>query len=148
MKNLVIKLLIISSLFACWACKVDNPSPYRQKWKAKTVKENNVVVYVEGGTNNIYPAYKNFRLNLSDTNLVVLNEFTGQAITGKWAIVGNGSGGKLLRLTQLLPEPAASGGVLEYVIKKEPSDEFILENSKPNPKTGNSKNEYVLVPDQ
>lgn len=145
MKTQFVALALLISCMVS-ACKPSNPSPYQRIWKASLVKENNLVVYSAGSVTNIYPGYSQFLLDLSSVNLARLTDYTGQTMTGKWVITADNAGSPLLRLTELLPEPALSGGTLDYTIRKEPGNEFILLNTKDNPKTGNTRNEYTLVP--
>lgn len=148
MKSAISRSITIFIVCFIFGCTPENISPYQRKWKAKTVKENGLVVYQEGQANNQYPGYKNFLIDLSDTEIVILTEYTGLPMTGKWSLIENTSSNSILRLSSLLPQPEGTGGTVEYIIKKAPSNEFILENAKANPKTGNSINEYTLVPAQ
>ena len=86
-KTIFFILILKAIIIAISSCNPVNPLPYQRKWKAKMVKENNTIVYDMGSNNNLYPAYQNFLLDLSDTSIVTLREFTGQSMTGNWRII-------------------------------------------------------------
>lgn len=129
------------------ACKKDEAKPMsesiRRVWKAKKVKQNDFVVYEHGVASNAIPGYINFRLNLSDPSKVILIEFNDDRFNGEWELVGT----QQLILSSLIPEPTFSGGTINYSLQVVNEDEIILTQSTPSIKTGNTINEYTLVPE-
>lgn len=113
-------------------------------WKARQVKEHNTVVYTEGAAGNLRQTYVRFRLDLSVPKVVTLTEVNGDVIKGTWTF---STDQKRLILQSLNPKPTGSDGSVEYFIVKGPAgSELGLTRLTESRKTGNSLNEYDLVP--
>ncbi|MBO9638738.1 MAG: hypothetical protein J7576_11245 [Siphonobacter aquaeclarae] len=113
-------------------------------WKAREVRESTTLVYVEGGTANIKPGYARFSLDLSNPPRAVLTDIDGKAITGTWTL---STDNKRLILSDLVPQPTGTVSIIEYDIRDEPTEsELHLERTAESRKTGNSLNEYRLIP--
>lgn len=113
-------------------------------WQAKQVKEGTTVVYTAGATSNVRPGYVNFRLNLSQADKAILTDLDGRPTTGTWSISPDN---QRLILENLTPKPSGSIGTVEFYITATPTEaELHLLRTSESRKTGNSVNEYLLVP--
>lgn len=137
-------ILLVCILFGCQPKKPE-PVNIRVIWKAKSVIENNVKVYELGATNNTRPAYEKFRLNLSATDQIIFTDLDGRKLTGLWALSPDN---QRLILTGLTPPPSESNGNIEFYIEKiTPGVEFKLKRTNESRKTGNTVNQYSLIPE-
>lgn len=146
MKNPLI--LIVVFLLGLYACQPKTPTPItdqlRKVWKANTVTEATVQVFLLGGTNNIKPGYVNFRLDLSQLDKASLTDVDGRLTTGTWTL---STDNKRLILNNLTPAPTNTGGTIEYYILKDPDGNTLnLERTAESRKTGNTVNQYELIP--
>lgn len=144
--KVIILLLVIAQ-----ACGKRNVSPTKNSFfngtfKAKEVKEGNTIVYKEGTTNNIIPGYKNYRITFSvltsGRRNVKLTEYSGEVFEGTW---NYDEATNILSFTNLLPRPAA--GTFAFVVDTAEEGLIVLTNSSPNPKTGDTINQYTLIPE-
>lgn len=124
----------------------DTPDSLLQSFKAQEVKEGTVVVFQLGGSGNIIPGYANYRLRFSKNTLggneVKLTEYSGETFEGTWVYDAAGS---KLTLTNLSPRPAA--GDMVFDVEKLEANSLVLLNTAPNPKTGETINRYMLIPE-
>ncbi|TAE36031.1 MAG: hypothetical protein EAZ70_11535 [Runella slithyformis] len=115
-------------------------------FKAKEVKEATLVVFREGAASNIIPGYSKYRITFLVTSSgrrnVKLTEYSGEVFEGTWSF---DEANKLLTFNNLSPRPAA--GNLAFNVDKLEKGTLILSNTKPNPKTGETLNQYSLVPE-
>ncbi len=142
-KKLTIYLVIgiISVLF--WTCKAPVPGPDLVKnWKADVVKENGLVVYQQGSASNIYPGYSKFKMSFGISK-IDFTEFTGELFTGVWELSADN---QKLTFSGLNPAPYGNEGVIEFTLISWHANRLVLKRDTPNPKTGNSSNEYTLIP--
>lgn len=140
---LALTVLISSS------CKKPNSKPVseiiRKVWTVNTVKENNTLVYTKGGASNIKTTYSKFKLDLSNAaqQTVRWTAIDDVTFVGNWTI---SSDNKKLTLTNLQPQPTGSNGTVEFNINGSPTEtQLNLTRTTPDPKTGNTTNEYQLV---
>lgn len=143
------KTLFVLIALACWHCQPKAVVPATEQigkiWKAQTVKENGVVVYQAGNTSNIRPSYVNFRLDLSKPNQVILTDLDGRKNTGTWLL---STDNKRLILQNLNPIPSETNGNIEFYVKNTPTETTLeLERTAESRKTGNTINQYVLIPE-
>lgn len=143
------KLPFILVALVCWQCQPKAITPANDLigriWKAQRVKENGVVVYQAGSTSNIRPSYVNFRLDLSKPNQVILTDLDGRKNTGTWVL---STDNKRLILQNLVPIPSDTNGNIEFYLKNTLTESSLeLERSAESRKTGNSINEYLLIPE-
>lgn len=137
-------LIAILLLAACQPKKVE-PADIGHIWKARTVKENGVLVYTEGSTGNIQPAYARFRIDLTNPDQVAFMDVDGRKLTGKWTL--STDNGRLI-LENLSPPPSESSGNIEFYITTPPTGrQLALKRTNESRKTGNTVNEYELVPE-
>lgn len=114
-------------------------------WKAKSVKEGTTIVYTAGGTNNVKPGYSNFRLDLTRKDQVTLKDIDGRSLVGTWTVSTDNS---RLILENLVPKPTSTIGTIEYLFLAAPTDASMnIQRTAESRKTGNSINEYELVPE-
>jgi hypothetical protein len=148
-------ICVIGLLFVVTSCKKKEPPPspspaktvaeqISRAWKAKTVKHGASTVYTEGGPGNAVPGYSNFRLDLRNPNTATLKEVDNTTFTGTWQLVNDAK----LVLNSLAPLPTGTNGTLEYTISETPIEtELKLTRTATSTKTGNTINEYTLVPE-
>lgn len=139
-KSILFLVLIVA------ACQPKTPAPLNlgRIWKAQTVKEGTQLVYTEGSSNNVKPGYSTFRLDLSQTDKVSLKDIDGRTLVGVWSLSPDN---KRLILEKLVPQPTATIGTIEFFILGDPTDANLqLQRTTESRKTGNSMNEYALVP--
>jgi hypothetical protein len=118
----------------------------RKIWKAQTVKENTILVYTEGAASSVRPGYVRFRLDLTKPDAVLLTDIDGRLTTGTWSV---STDNKRLILTNLSPAPSDTQGIIEYNILQIPDETTLqLQRTADSRKTGNSMNEYGLIPAQ
>lgn len=142
--KLIIWVLIAFTGIACEPKKVE-PANVGKVWKAQTVKENGTLVYTEGNMNNIRPGYSRFRLDLTSTDLVTFMDLDGRKLIGKWSLSTDNN---RLILNELSPPPSESSGNIEFYINTAPTDSKLdLKRTNESRKTGNTVNEYVLIPE-
>lgn len=145
----VIYLLITVFLGSLAACQPKTVTPItsliNKVWKANTVKEADLLVFTLGATNNIKPGYTNFRLDLSKADTVRLKDVDGRLTVGNWTV---STDNKRLILSNLNPKPTNTGGNIEYYILSEPDGlSLSLERTAESRKTGNTIDQYRLVPE-
>jgi hypothetical protein len=115
-------------------------------WKAQTVKENTILVYTNGATSSVRPGYVRFRLDLTKPDMVLLTDIDGRLTTGTWLV---STDNKRLILNNLSPAPSDTQGIIEYNILQTPDENSLqLQRTADSRKTGNSTNEYGLIPVQ
>ncbi len=121
------------------------PPDLGKVWKARSVKENGVLVYSEGNPGNQRPGYADFRLDLTGETQVVYTDLDGRRLTGDWYM---STDYRRLILENLTPPPSESGGNIEFYIN-DPLTESQLSLTRTNEsrKTGKTINEYELVPE-
>lgn len=114
-------------------------------WKAESVKQNTTLVYTMGNASNIQPGYSRFRLDLRDPAKVIFQDVDGRTITGTWTVSTTND---RLILESLTPAPSNTNGIIEFYILAAPTDANLqLQRTAESRKTGNSINEYVLIPE-
>ncbi|MGR3809982.1 hypothetical protein [Jiulongibacter sp. NS-SX5] len=142
-----VTILSILAFFALTSisCKKELSTEERvaKIWVARIVKENSTVVYSSGGSNNIKPAYSNYRLNLSSAPTATITEVDGQSYSGTYSVQGDSK----IVISGITPEPTGTNGVLEFSISSLSDDntELVISLDTPYPKTGNTTNEYTLI---
>lgn len=133
-------------LLTATACQPREPEPLSigRIWRAQVVKEGDQVVYTQGGTSNTQPGYANFRLDLTDPQKAVLIDRDGRTTTGTWSV---STDNKRLILENLKPVPTNTIGTIEYYITTPPTPGTLpLQRTAGSRKTGNTVNDYQLVP--
>ena len=107
-------------------------------------------MYSKAGTNNLKPAYSSFRLDLSNTQqqTVRITFLDGTTSAGTWSV---SSDNKTLTLTGLTPQPTngtgGTAGSISFTINGTPTATSLsLTRTTPDPKTGNTTNDYELIP--
>lgn len=140
--------LIVWALFVlCWSCqpKKVEPANVGKIWKVRTVKENGRLVYTEGATGNVRPSYALFRLDLTAADQVIFTDLDGRRLTGTWTLSTDNS---RLILENLTPPPSVTSGNIEFYVSAPPTDnQLLLKRTNESRKTGNTVNEYELVPE-
>lgn len=146
MKKLFLFLITFVYLTGCQPKRVPSITDLLSKvWLAQTVTEGDLLVYTKGATNNVKPGYTNFRLDLSQPNKVNLKDVDGRQLTGTWTI---STDNKRLMLDNLTPKPTNTNGTIEYYILPTPDGTTLsLERTAESRKTGNSFNQYALIPE-
>jgi hypothetical protein len=145
--------LILMLLIASQSCRKDDTSPspgptslLLGSFKAKEVKEASQTVYADKSTTNIIPGYAKYRLRFSMPSLgvysVKLVEYSGETFEGTWQYDPIRS---ILSLSNLNPRPASSDIV--FTVEKLETGLLVLRNTTPSPKTGETINEYTLIPE-
>jgi hypothetical protein len=117
----------------------------RKRWTANIVKENTTEVYKKGAASNTKPGYSSFVLDLSGAtgNTVRITFVDGSQSVGTWEL---SSDNKTLTLKDLSPPPTGTNGTIVYTINGTVTDsQLSLTRTTPDPKTGNTTNEYQLV---
>ncbi|QJD80221.1 hypothetical protein [Spirosoma rhododendri] len=139
-------LVVLSLLLGCHPKPVASITDQLGRiWRAQTVKEGDVLVYTQGGSSNTKPGYASFRLDLSQPGVAKLTDIDGRLLTGTWTISTNN---QRLILADLNPRPTNTGGTIEYYIVEVPTSASLkLERTAESRKTGNSLNQYGLVPE-
>ncbi|CAG4988377.1 hypothetical protein DYBT9275_00068 [Dyadobacter sp. CECT 9275] len=137
-------LMVMLLLIACQPKKVE-PADIGLLWKARTVKENGVLVYTEGNPANARPGYARLRLDLTQKEQVVFFDIDGRRLVGQWSLSTDNN---RLILENLTPPPSESAGNIEFYITEKPArDKLLLKRTNESRKTGNTVNEYELVPE-
>lgn len=144
-----ISLLVVLLLVNLIGCQPKAIAPItsliNKIWKANTVKEADLLVFTLGNPSNIKPGYTNFRLDLSKPDTVRLRDVDGRLTVGTWTI---STDNKRLILANLNPKPTNTGGLIEYYILSDPDGSSLsLERTSESRKTGNTIDQYALVPD-
>jgi hypothetical protein len=150
MKKRVLFGLVLLAFGVVVGCKPKAPAKpvselIRKRWTAREVKENGTTVYTKGASSNTKPGYASFVLDMSGAtgNNVRLTAVDGNQFAGNWAL---SSDNKTLTLSNLSPQPTGSNGTLEYTINGTVTEtQLNLVRTTPDPKTGNSTNDYQLV---
>lgn len=145
MKKLSV-LLVWALMTGCQPKPVKPISDLIQKiWKANTVKEADMLVFTLGAPTNLKPAYTNYRLDLSQPDKATLKDVDGRLVTGTWTV---STDNKRLILENLNPKPTSTGGIIEFYILTAPDgSNFHLQRTAESRKTGNTVNEYDLIPE-
>jgi hypothetical protein len=141
-----IALYLIGSLLliGCQPKRVE-PLQIGIRWKPALVKENGAIVYREGATGNQRPGYTNFRLDLTNPGEVLFIDVDGRRITGTWSLSTDNA---RLILQNLSPPPSESSGNIEFYVTATPTSTTLnLKRTNESRKTGNSVNEYELIPE-
>jgi hypothetical protein len=143
-KNFTSVLLLLFALSACQPKKVE-PISIGKIWKVLTVKENGTLVYSEESTTNARPGYSRFRLDLTLPEMVNFTDLDGRKLAGQWAL---STDNQRLILQNLTPPPSESGGNIEFYVITPPTEKQLnLKRTNESRKTGNTVNEYELVPE-
>ncbi|TDE10559.1 hypothetical protein [Dyadobacter psychrotolerans] len=143
MKKYLITAVLCSFLAGCQPKEIDTIN-VRKVWKALTVKENGTLVYTEGNAANTRPGYSRFRLDLTVTDQVTFSDIDGRKLTGKWSLATDY---KRLILENLTPPPSETSGNVEFYIVNSSETKLTLKRTTESRKTGNTTNEYELVPE-
>lgn len=137
-------ILFVIMLAACQPKKVA-PAAINIVWKAKSVKQNGVVVYTEGNSGSTQPGYARFRLDLTAGDQVTFMDVDGRKLVGIWSLSTDNN---RLILENLSPPPSGSSGNIEFYLTTAPTrEQLMLKRTNESRKTGNSINEYELVPE-
>ncbi len=137
-------LLALLLLAACQPKEVE-PAHIGIIWKAKSVMENGMPVYTEGNASSAKPGYSRLRLDLTSKEQVVFRDIDGRKLSGQWSLSTDNS---RLILENLTPPPSESAGNIEfYIIEKPTTTRLLLKRTNESRKTGNSVNEYELIPE-
>lgn len=146
MKKLILYSLMLTSFAGCRARVITPITDLLAKvWKANRVEEGETLVYTLGAANNIKPGYTNFRLDLSRPDKASLKDLDGRLVTGTWTV---STDNKRLILDNLNPKPTNTNGIIEYYIQSEPDGSSLnLERTAESRKTGNTVNQYALIPE-
>lgn len=143
MKKMISAALLCLSILSCQPKEVDTLD-VRKTWKALTVKENGIVVYNAASTKNTRPSYSGFRLDLGSIDKVTFTDVDGRKLSGTWSL---STDYKRLILQDLTPAPSETSGNVEFYITSSTSDRLLLKRTTDSKKTGNTINEYELVPE-
>ena len=143
MKKYFIAALFLIVAAGCEPKEIDTIN-VRKIWKVLTVKENGTLVFTNGNAANTKPGYSRFRLDLTVTDQVTFSDIDGRNLTGFWSVSKDY---KRLILQNLIPPPSATGGNLEFEIVSSEENKLSLKRTTENRKTGNTINEYQLIPE-
>ena len=140
--------LILLCMTLGWGCRPKAIVPVSGQigkiWQAQLVKEGATTVYTQGAAGNIRPGYVNFRLDLSPPGKVSLTDIDGRTSVGTWSV---STDNKRLILENLVPKQSETIGTIEYYIVVPPTEtQLQLQRTAESRKTGNTVNEYTLVP--
>ncbi|SDM90092.1 hypothetical protein [Siphonobacter aquaeclarae] len=116
----------------------------RKVWSVNIAKENGTTVYTKGSSSNIKSYYSKFILDLSNSaqQTVRLTTVDGTQFVGNWTLTNDNK----LTLSNLTPVPSGTTGTIEYNITSTPTEtQLNLTKVTPDPKTGNTTNDYQLV---
>ncbi|GGM82644.1 hypothetical protein GCM10010967_12900 [Dyadobacter beijingensis] len=141
MKILLRMLLLSAIAFSCKSPAPTVPEKIGKTWTARTVEENNIVVFQKASTSNSKPGYENYRLDLSIKDIALLTELDKSMFSGVWAL---SSYNTLLTLSELNPQPTGSKGSLQYQILPVSEKAMELRLTTTSIKTGGTTNEYLL----
>ena len=144
-KLLQISVLFIFAISACDKNKLPSVEERISKiYTVDKVTHDGIIVFVRNGTDNLFPGYSSFRLDMSIRPTVNLREYTSQNFKGTFTATDN-----TLTLTGLTPEPTNSGGTLTYTINSISDDGKMLQltATSKNPKTSNTINVFNLKAD-
>lgn len=146
MKTFFFFLIVLLYIMGCQPKPVPSITNLLGKvWQAQRVKEGDQLVYTKGGTNNVKPGYSDFRLDLSQPDKAGLKDLDGRQLTGTWTI---STDNQRLILNNLNPKPTYTNGTIEYYILPTPDGNSLsLERTAESRKTGNSVNQYALIPE-
>ena len=143
MKSNILIAIFLIILAGCEAREVDTIN-VRKIWKVLTVKENGTLVFTNGNAANSKPGYSRFRLDLTVTDRVTFSDIDGRNLTGTWSVSEDY---KRLILQNLVPPPSATAGNIEFDIVSSTDNKLSLKRTTENRKTGNTTNEYQLIPE-
>lgn len=146
MKKHLIVMLLLSGLG--WGCQAKRVTPVSvgKVWKARTVLESTILVYTDGVSTNIKPGYARFRLDLSKPGVCSYADIDGRVSTGTWIL---STDNKRLILQDLQPQPTGTSGIIEYYITANPTEATLnIQRTAESRKTGNTVNDYALIPVQ
>jgi hypothetical protein len=140
--------VLFISIFLLISCKQDEvvsvKDLIRKVWKAQTVRENSTVVYSITATSNLRPTYSKFQLDLRDSEKVVFVDVDGRIVTGTWSLVEESR----IVLQNLMPAPTGTNGTIEFYFTSLPTQSSLeLFRSTESKKTGGTRNEYSLIPE-
>ena len=141
MKQLFLILLVLS----LGACAPSNEADCMEcrNWKLIQVKENDLVVYSQGGA-SLYPAYADFKFTLiNQDRKVIYRDIIGAEFTGNW---GMNADKTQLMISNLSPLLYGTETELVFDIVSITQNSLVLKGTRANPKTGNTINEYTLTP--
>lgn len=140
--------VLFISFFLLISCKQDEvvsvKDLIRKVWKAQTVRENSTVVYSITATSNLRPTYSKFQLDLRDSEKVVFVDVDGRIVMGTWSLVEESR----IVLQNLMPAPTGTNGTIEFYFTSLPTQASLeLFRSTESKKTGGTRNEYSLIPE-
>lgn len=116
----------------------------RKVWKAQTVRENSTVVYSISASSNIRPTYSKFQLDLRDAEKVIFVDVDGRVVTGTWSLLEESR----IVLQNLMPAPTGTNGTIEFYFTSLPTQTSLeLFRTTESKKTGGTRNEYSLIPE-
>ncbi len=144
MRQLLNILFGLTILLSACEPKAAEPIQIGKVWKAQQVSQNGTLVYQEGSSTNTRPSYSLFRLDLSVPEQVVFTDLDSRRTTGTWSLSTNNL---RLILENLVPPPSESIGNVEFYIDGYTPNQLKLKRTTESRKTGNSVNEYVLIPE-
>ncbi len=145
MKNCLFLFTVLGCVVTACQPRQAEPAGIGKVWKAQSVKQNGTVVYTEGNTGSIRPSYAIFRLDLTAKDQVIFTDLDAMRTAGKWTL---SPGNVRLILENLVPAPSETTGTIEFYVTNAPTTERLeLKRTTNSRKTGNSVNEYVLVPE-
>lgn len=137
--SLYVLVLVIG--LSCGTKVVPISEKVKKVWVAKTVNHGTTVVFqssnVSGSSDK---SYSNYKLNLSTSPSVTLNEKDGGTYSGTYVATDT-----KLTLSGLSPQPTGTGGNLEFTIQSITDTELVLKATTAYAKTGNTINTYYLV---
>jgi hypothetical protein len=140
--------LLFISIFFLSGCKQDEVVSVKELimkvWKVQTVRENSTVVYSISASSNIRPTYNKFQLDLRDSEKVIFIDVDGRTVTGTWVLVEESR----ILLQNLMPAPTGTNGAIEFYFTSLPTQSTLeLFRSTESKKTGGTRNEYSLIPE-
>lgn len=145
--SLKILSLVLLLGFIAMGCRKD-PPPLSERiaknWSANIVKHGNTVVFEKTNSSNTAD-YSGFRISLAAGFTVTFVELNGDTFNGQWELIGNNT----LRLKNLSSTtnqkpPTGSNGTIDFTINGITDTSLDLTRVTDNPKTGNTRNQYVL----
>jgi hypothetical protein len=127
------------------ATAVINTDLFSGTFKAKEVKEGNTVVYRNEGTTNIIPGYSKYRIAFiagTGKRTVRITEYNGEVFEGIWTYKDSDQS---MTFSSLSPRPQV--GNLVFQVTTAEIGLLVLNNTIANPKTGDTMNQYTLIPE-
>ncbi len=139
--KLLALLVLTTFVFGCVKKVKPTADRIKKVWTAKSVSENGTEVFKVGAATNVKPGYKSYKLDLSTPPSASLFDVDGGTYKGNYSVPSTNK----LSLTGLKPEPTGTAGNLDFTVVFISDTEISLTTTTPYPKTGNTKNVYVLT---